>query len=61
MARNDNEFWAISKELANLNVYKWDNDINIFIEYQHNIKIQKYYHIDYQLVLIKKNKIYYIL
>ena len=38
ISRNDNEFWAISKGLANLNIYKWDNHINKFVIYEHNIE-----------------------
>ena len=34
--RNEIEFWAISKGVGNLNIYKWDIDSNTFI--QCNIK-----------------------
>ena len=36
--RSDNELWAISKELANLDIYKYDNDVNKWGKHEHNIE-----------------------
>ena len=36
--RNINEFWAISKGSANLNIFKWDNNNNKFVKYEHCIQ-----------------------